>query len=130
MTTKKQEIADSSSRLSLAGRLMPTIMRLRRSNKTHRSRAHVRRHMERLTAHPESTQAPARLKKGLSVSSRYEDGWHVHTITPTKAETKGTVVYLHGDRKSTRLNSSHVAISYAVFCLKKKTSRSRSDATS
>src|SRR5690625_6892571 len=28
-----------------------------------------------------------------------------------------------GDRKSTRLNSSHVAISYAVFCLKKKTSK-------
>src|SRR5437868_11339870 len=25
-----------------------------------------------------------------------------------------------GDRKSTRLNSSHVSISYAVFCLKKK----------
>src|SRR5690625_6673384 len=28
---------------------------------------------------------------------------------------------LNRDRKSTRLNSSHVAISYAVFCLKKKT---------
>src|SRR5690625_362845 len=27
---------------------------------------------------------------------------------------------IEGDRKSTRLNSSHVAISYAVFCLKKK----------
>src|SRR5690606_39513931 len=27
---------------------------------------------------------------------------------------------LSGDRKSTRLNSSHVKISYAVFCLKKK----------
>src|SRR5690625_1046917 len=27
----------------------------------------------------------------------------------------------HIDRKSTRLNSSHVAISYAVFCLKTKT---------
>src|SRR5690625_7124248 len=27
------------------------------------------------------------------------------------------------DRKSTRLNSSHVAISYAVFCLKKNNSR-------
>src|SRR6266511_3151377 len=26
----------------------------------------------------------------------------------------------HGDRKSTRLNSSHVKISYAVFCLKNK----------
>src|SRR5439155_14396888 len=30
-------------------------------------------------------------------------------------DTAGVV----GDRKSTRLNSSHVAISYAVFCLKK-----------
>src|SRR5690349_24019923 len=28
-----------------------------------------------------------------------------------------------GDRKSTRLNSSHVEISYAVFCLKKKNIR-------
>src|SRR5438477_9011731 len=27
------------------------------------------------------------------------------------------------DRKSTRLNSSHMSISYAVFCLKKKTQR-------
>src|SRR5687768_17948169 len=27
---------------------------------------------------------------------------------------------VHGDRKSTRLNSSHGYISYAVFCLKKK----------
>src|SRR5439155_15963896 len=30
------------------------------------------------------------------------------------------------DRKSTRLNSSHVAISYAVFCLKKKKARNTS----
>src|SRR5699024_11634402 len=29
------------------------------------------------------------------------------------------------DRKSTRLNSSHVSISYAVFCLKKKKNRKR-----
>src|SRR6266496_4519319 len=31
----------------------------------------------------------------------------------------------NGDRKSTRLNSSHVEISYAVFCLKKKTAKTR-----
>src|SRR5256885_12225855 len=30
-------------------------------------------------------------------------------------------VHAVGDRKSTRLNSSHLVISYAVFCLKKKT---------
>src|SRR5690625_6279319 len=34
-------------------------------------------------------------------------------------EEQGQIVF-ERDRKSTRLNSSHVAISYAVFCLKKK----------
>src|SRR5215475_15329748 len=38
----------------------------------------------------------------------------------------GCVDYLAEDRKSTRLNSSHVKISYAVFCLKKK-KKSRPD---
>src|SRR2546427_5881970 len=33
---------------------------------------------------------------------------------------------LKGDRKSTRLNSSHSQISYAVFCLKKKNNRTHS----
>src|SRR5690625_6813376 len=35
-------------------------------------------------------------------------------------EGRGVLFYLRQDRKSTRLNSSHVAISYAVFCLIKK----------
>src|SRR5476651_1198120 len=34
----------------------------------------------------------------------------------------------HPDRKSTRLNSSHANISYAVFCLKKKNTGSPEDA--
>src|SRR5699024_11368301 len=34
------------------------------------------------------------------------------------------------DRKSTRLNSSHVSISYAVFCLKKKRSNMSTQSTS
>src|SRR5689334_24183253 len=32
----------------------------------------------------------------------------------------GNLVHASADRKSTRLNSSHSSISYAVFCLKKK----------
>src|SRR5260221_3789432 len=36
------------------------------------------------------------------------------------ALTKRGVIPMCGDRKSTRLNSSHTVISYAVFCLKKK----------
>src|SRR5258708_29637507 len=39
-----------------------------------------------------------------------------------RAESERATAHLHdpGDRKSTRLNSSHQIISYAVFCLKKK----------
>src|SRR5690625_6837878 len=40
-----------------------------------------------------------------------------HSQFELKVESDQTIV---SDRKSTRLNSSHVAISYAVFCLKKK----------
>src|SRR5439155_9724592 len=39
---------------------------------------------------------------------------------PWRPDGKPCVVLESQDRKSTRLNSSHVAISYAVFCLKKK----------
>src|SRR5699024_11455854 len=39
-------------------------------------------------------------------------------VDPKKADEKA----IEEDRKSTRLNSSHVSISYAVFCLKKKRS--------
>src|SRR5207253_5776672 len=40
---------------------------------------------------------------------------------PERAIVAGTPATIaRSDRKSTRLNSSHVAISYAVFCLKKK----------
>src|SRR5436305_4697176 len=37
----------------------------------------------------------------------------------------GTLIEVGADRKSTRLNSSHVRISYAVFCLKKKKNNKR-----
>src|SRR5207249_9504043 len=48
-----------------------------------------------------------------------------HRLPPARGEAKVATPALRphqaGDRKSTRLNSSHVSISYAVFCLKKKT---------
>src|SRR5690242_21514980 len=44
-----------------------------------------------------------------------------HRAVPAR-DAKGSTAHQahHGDRKSTRLNSSHMSISYAVFCLKKK----------
>src|SRR5437660_5126165 len=59
----------------------------------------------------------------------YGDTWNflgLDAELPEKGDFKTTfvgempVVVTREDRKSTRLNSSHVAISYAVFCLKKK----------
>src|SRR5690349_22028016 len=45
---------------------------------------------------------------------------------PLDAQRERPVPVLDEDRKSTRLNSSHVEISYAVFCLKKKKYAKRS----
>src|SRR5690606_5312547 len=48
-------------------------------------------------------------------SCGYRAGWLV-----VSGDKKPARDYIEGDRKSTRLNSSHVKTSYAVFCLKKK----------
>src|SRR3712207_8762616 len=45
------------------------------------------------------------------------------TIIPALSVAEN--LYLNRDRKSTRLNSSHANISYAVFCLKKKNTKTR-----
>src|SRR2546430_9300730 len=46
----------------------------------------------------------------------------LHRLAPGRPDGAGDVArgVLVGDRKSTRLNSSHSQISYAVFCLNKK----------
>src|SRR3712207_6908433 len=44
----------------------------------------------------------------------------VHPVFPFNLHVFETEFGRHIDRKSTRLNSSHANISYAVFCLKKK----------
>src|SRR5258705_9339382 len=50
-------------------------------------------------------------------------------LADVQAETRIKVdIAYAGDRKSTRLNSSHLGISYAVFCLKKKKKKSKARA--
>src|SRR5256885_11987796 len=47
--------------------------------------------------------------------------WMGGIVTASRATLgRGALPAIAGDRKSTRLNSSHLVISYAVFCLKKK----------
>src|SRR5699024_12646532 len=58
---------------------------------------------------------------GLSEARELGDAEHRH-LDP--AERDPGLHRTRPDRKSTRLNSSHVSISYAVFCLKKKNTKS------
>src|SRR3712207_8831945 len=51
----------------------------------------------------------------LSPTCLWPHGW-----SSSPADEDITRFHLRSDRKSTRLNSSHANISYAVFCLKKK----------
>src|SRR5258705_8670081 len=52
---------------------------------------------------------PARRARARNRNEDVHRGWHISRLDQVEA-----------DRKSTRLNSSHLGISYAVFCLKKK----------
>src|SRR5699024_11280473 len=58
---------------------------------------------------------------GDSVGVVYASSMEETGQSPTQWFKKTSFWRLALDRKSTRLNSSHVSISYAVFCLKKKT---------
>src|SRR5690625_2024283 len=69
---------------------------------------------------------PSIKQKNQSVNDLLSRGFPISfelgMITIVVALISGVILgILAADRKSTRLNSSHVAISYAVFCLKKKT---------
>src|SRR2546430_12365667 len=73
---------------------------------------------------------PLLAERGLVCDTQAEDG-----LPPVLADRERILQVLsnlignarkfarEGDRKSTRLNSSHSQISYAVFCLKKKTTQ-------
>src|SRR5258708_28033065 len=73
---------------------------------------------------PRSTLFPyTTLFRSQAAADRLHDGRRaallaVHRVV--QVAVLGRVHVRDGDRKSTRLNSSHQIISYAVFCLKKK----------
>src|SRR3712207_7057841 len=74
-----------------------------------------------------SSREATQLIDALSALRDAREGWHEHVSDETYE--REITVYREddpaADRKSTRLNSSHANISYAVFCLKKKTRRRR-----
>src|SRR2546430_12440379 len=63
-----------------------------------------------------SSRTRCRAVRHLGSSTRHSEGW----LTERRRPPRGPAPPLARDRKSTRLNSSHSQISYAVFCLNKK----------
>src|SRR5205814_9213370 len=68
---------------------------------------------------------PDTIKNVYVVPNFISEGYFTQTVIPRELELNGRITRRASgqtwkDRKSTRLNSSHLGISYAVFCLKKK----------
>src|SRR2546426_6014076 len=77
------------------------------------------RSLDALAAYLTTLKNPAvETPKPIFVKTKVEHGFIVYGYVRDK---NGKPVPDLPDRKSTRLNSSHLVISYAVFCLKKKT---------
>lgn len=89
-------MTEPRARLSLLGRLMPTIMMLRRSNRNYLTRERVRAHLEDLRLRPDSANPPRRMRKDVVLTSRHDHGWRIYEVAPADTPPKGTVVYLHG----------------------------------
>src|SRR5438876_5968025 len=65
-------------------------------------------------------RGPGWLRKGSASSPSYATELQIKATRGLFWEMARILRYSERDRKSTRLNSSHPSISYAVFCLKKK----------
>src|SRR5437588_7418484 len=60
------------------------------------------------------------ISRALAASPRGQSGGGAVAVLEVRLRVDARRAQRRRDRKSTRLNSSHTAISYAVFCLKKK----------
>src|SRR5207249_8511189 len=78
----------------------------------------VRRRPPRPTLFPYTTLFRSSSRSPVNWFQATNSRWASVRVWPYRRRTRSVAA---GDRKSTRLNSSHVSISYAVFCLKKKT---------
>src|SRR5690625_5882912 len=78
----------------------------------------------RTSTHRSPTHGSCPLRSQRAIGRRQGQRRRSHPRQPPRPHDTGQ--RRRTDRKSTRLNSSHVAISYAVFCLKKKTNTANS----
>src|SRR5437773_6832566 len=86
----------------------------------------MRRSAGRRSLHsfPTRRSSDLQLREGAEIYSGHVDRDRqvpsAMIVSVARVQIELPVIEALGDRKSTRLNSSHITISYAVFCLKKK----------
>src|SRR5699024_11752928 len=75
-----------------------------------------------VTSYPGSSLAAPDEQFDAASTGAVDFSLSVHSYNPNQFPLTSVMElpFMSEDRKSTRLNSSHVSISYAVFCLKKK----------
>src|SRR2546430_7916287 len=73
---------------------------------------------------PRSTLFPYTTLFRSVFTAAYDEAFAIPTELSARTALRVQQVVAYEDRKSTRLNSSHSQISYAVFCLKKKNTQS------
>src|SRR6266540_2772646 len=66
-----------------------------------------------------TTPDSAAARRPRAAARRGKAAWYIRGDVSRVGDSLKVRAQLYGDRKSTRLNSSHITISYAVFCLKK-----------
>src|SRR5690625_6688018 len=111
---QKGQKARSKVRVGFEGGQTPLFKRLPKRGFTNVNRKNYAIvNLETLNQFEDGTEVTPELLLKERVINNQKDG--VKVLAKGELEKSLTV-----DRKSTRLNSSHVAISYAVYCLKKK----------
>src|SRR3989454_10504423 len=68
----------------------------------------------------DTTECAIHVESGARILITQQSATKAHPSCGRRAIQTNRIRVEAGDRKSTRLNSSHLVISYAVFCLKKK----------
>src|SRR3989449_5923414 len=89
----------------------------------------LRRHRRLGERHPEITGKEERIVSEAAAAAGLGEDPAVARCLDQLRLGERRVEIRHQDRKSTRLNSSHGYISYAVFCLKKKKKTDYNEAT-